>query len=588
MILKVNRLSEEPQIKDKLALIGQDRNTQQNLKNLMETTMVNLKALKENARYFLNSKWFMVPLLIVTIMSFGFTLTHPSISVDDTAMDYYYRQNELLTQGRFFQVVIDKILGIYNFRPFVLDYFAILCLIAAAVLWCSLFKKVSGNKLKLISYIFFACFFVSYPLITEIFIYMGSDFEIGLGHAMIPLILFILFSDVKKLDKPASYILASVLIALTLSLYESFADVYLFGIFAVLILRFLYSDDSQNFKDVFLRGLYYLVPLIIGIIIRFLIDTTLKFALHLGLSTNASKEIHWDRGILENLPKLFDGVVLSYCYNALVYLPITFLVITVAATLILMFWQGFKHRSLTIAVLYLGSILSLFSLTILQGVETPYRACSVFSVFTAFVFMLLLQFVEEGKFRIALKKAVVVLFCIMIIWQINDINKWFYVDYMRYEEEVNVVNLVAAEIRSNYDLDKPVVFLGDYQLSDNINQYTHAEKTSLAGKLYINLTGIEKNGKYAYKFVQTNGDSFLDWAVGWNFENNVSEAHKFFKDLGYDFQADNYEMRKEAYSLTQGKPKWPQKGSIFETDKFIVVNFGISEKFANQVKLADN
>ncbi|MGV8907004.1 MAG: glucosyltransferase domain-containing protein [Acetobacterium sp.] len=547
--------------------------------------MVNLKELKENINYFLNSRWFMILLLTVTIMSFGFTLTHPSISVDDTAMNYYYRQNELLAQGRFFQVFIDKILGIYNFRPFVLDYLAILCLAAAAVLWCSLFKKVSENKLKSIVYVFFACFFVSYPLITEIFIYMGSDFEIGLGHAMIPLILFILSSDTKKPNKPGTYILASLLIALTLSLYESFADVYLFGIFAILILRFLYSGDSRKFKAVFLRGLYFVIPLIIGVIFRVLIDMTLKLVLHLGTSTNASKEIHWDHGIMQNLPKLFEGVVLNYFYNALVYLPITFLVIAVGATIFMMFWHGFKHRSLTITVLYLGSILSLFSLTIIQGIDTPYRACLVFSVFTAFIFMLLLQFIEEGKFRIEIKKAFVVVLCIFLIWQLNDINRWFYVDYMRYEEEVNVVNQVAMEIRSNYDLEKPVVFLGDYKLSDNINQYTYVEKSSLAGILYENLTGVVSDGKYAYKFVETNGDSFLDWAVGWNFENNVSEAHKFFKDLGYDFKADNYAMREKAYLLAKDKPQWPQKGSIFETDEFIVVNFGITDKFANQVNL---
>jgi hypothetical protein len=44
-------------------------------------------------------------------------------------------------------------------------------------------------------------------------------------------------------------------------------------------------------------------------------------------------------------------------------------------------------------------------------------------------------------------------------------------------------------------------------------------------------------------------------------------------------------MREEAYSLVQDKPQWPKKGAIFETDEFIVVNFGVSDKFANQVKL---
>jgi len=37
--------------------------------------------------------------------------------------------------------------------------------------------------------------------------------------------------------------------------------------------------------------------------------------------------------------------------------------------------------------------------------------------------------------------------------------------------------------------------------------------------------------------------------------------------------------------LTKDKPQWPKKGSIFETDEFIIVNFGISDKFTNQVNL---
>lgn len=550
--------------------------------------MVNLKELNEQLRYFLHRNDFIIPILLVTIMSFGFTLTHPSISVDDTAMDYYYRQNELLTQGRFFQVLIDKVLGIYNFRPFVLDFLAILCLMAAAVLWCSLFRQITDKQLKPLVYVFFGCFFVSYPLINEIFIYMGSDFETGLGHAMIPFILFIMFLSSREplnFRKPGIFMVPSFLIALTLSLYESFAVVYLFGIFAVLILRFLYSDDSRKCIDVLKRGIYYVIPLAGGIIIRLIIVQILKLIFHLGTSTNASKEIHWDHGILANLPTLFKGVTVSFFYNGLVYLPITLLLIAIGAVLVMMVRDGFKYRSWTLTALYAGSIISIFSLTILQGVETPYRACSVFSVFVAFVFMLILQFVEVAKIRKEIKKAVLVVMCIFIVWQINDINKWFYVDYMRYEEEVNVVNQVAAEIRSNYDLDKPVVFLGDYRLSDNINQYTHVKKNSLAGKLYMNLTGNNPDGEYAYKFVQSNGDSFLDWSVGWNFSNNVSEAHKFFKDLGYDFKADDYQMREEALALTQDKPAWPEKGSIFETNAFIVVNFGITEKFENQVNL---
>ena len=50
---------------------------------------------------------------------------------------------------------------------------------------------------------------------------------------------------------------------------------------------------------------------------------------------------------------------------------------------------------------------------------------------------------------------------------------------------------------------------------------------------------------------------------------------KFFNYMGYDFKAGNRDIYEEyIVPLCEGKPEWPKKGSIFETDKYIIVNFG--------------
>ena len=55
---------------------------------------------KKSVNYFLKNKVFIVAVILITVLSFGFTITNSSIGMDDTAFDRYYQGKEMLAKGR--------------------------------------------------------------------------------------------------------------------------------------------------------------------------------------------------------------------------------------------------------------------------------------------------------------------------------------------------------------------------------------------------------------------------------------------------------------------------------------------------------
>ena len=133
--------------------------------------MENLKKEYKNVvKSFLNNKVFIVAVILVTVLSFGFTITHPSVGMDDTAFDRYYQGKEMLSIGRWGSYLVYQILDITEFVPFWIDFIASFIIMVTAVLWCVFLKKNLGDKLSDTAYIIFATVFISFPVINEIFI----------------------------------------------------------------------------------------------------------------------------------------------------------------------------------------------------------------------------------------------------------------------------------------------------------------------------------------------------------------------------------------------------------------------------------
>ena len=164
---------------------------------------------------------------------------------------------------------------------------------------------------------------------------------------------------------------------------------------------------------------------------------------------------------------------------------------------------------------------------------------------------------------------------VLIIWQANDLNKWFYVDNMRYQEELNVINNIGHYLESDFNTHKPVLFFGERELSENIKQYTNVSENAIQYKIANNFFsnfGITLKG-HRIKYVTTNGNSYINWGITAVLGEPSSQLTKFFNINGYGIKSGSREMYDEARVFIDKMPGYPQEGYIVELDDYIIVKF---------------
>lgn len=495
---------------------------------------------KENLENLINNKLILLLTFITVALSYGFALTNPSISIDDTAASLYFERGELLAQGRFFPIIVSKILGGMNFTPFWLEFVAILLIILSGLLYLCLFKKVTNDKINKICYVFFIPIFVSYPIINEIFIYNTAVITIGLGYLLtaVATILTYEFIESKK-KKPILLVLSILLMAAVISSYESFAPVFLLGMSMILFLQYLYNFNEPRFnKKQWSRYLYIFILVIATAIILEFITTTSYIVLHnITPSKNAGTVIMWLKvGILNNI-KPFIKSMLVIVYPISSYLSILILQITSIVLFIFAIIKSFIKKNYWILLFAGFLVLSIFSLSFVQGILSPFRTCQGFAIFIAFVAMIIYDQTPNK-----IKSIILISIVYLVTIQSYDLTKWFYNDNLRYQEERTVMISVAETIKRDFDAAKPVVFIGEYQQGAIIRHN------------------------------QTNGNSFINWGKS-TFDGPGTQLLKFLEMNGEYLVSPTREQYDIAWKNINNMTRWPKQGSITEYNGIIVVRF---------------
>lgn len=522
---------------------------------------------------FLKDARYSIPMLLSAAIGFSFAMTHLSIGADDTCVDRYFDGEYLLAQNRVTGYLVNRVLQVYAVKPFVPDFMCVLLLIVSSLVFSAVFKRVSNDRLHPLTYTFFTCIFISYPLIFQIFIIMGANLNICIGYALasLSIVFAVEFLNTKR---GINLLISSVILYFALSCYESFASVYLCAFSAVLVLKYLFGDDEdKNIGKVLVNGIALFIPLVIALIIYKVVGSVL--ASYIQLPNYAATGIAWEsqtQTFHEIFTGLWKGVVLKFIYSGLIFQPITSLVIAIFCGLALSIFYLIKYRKFAIVLIVFAMLLSVVSLSLLQGYATFYRSCQVFAFFTAFLLGLTLHEILQSSSRKFIKNTAVVLMTILVFRQANDLNNWFYVDYMRSEEERAMANLIAHQVKSEFGVYKPVIFTGGNGISENINSHLVIKPHTWNGKLFNSIAsrmmGYDMSG---YKFVESDMVPIYGWAIGAFGEVNT-ELLKYFKMNGHTFRQGTMEMFIEAIEISKYKPVWPAKGAIFETPTYIVVH----------------
>lgn len=220
----------------------------------------------EYAKQFLFQPRFTLPLLVVIGLCYGFVMTHLSVSTDDLWWEHYLKDGAVLGQGRYVSPLIEALFHVLRFRPFSVDFLSVIFLVFSAALLCALFKAVTGDRLNRNSYTFFACLFVSYPLIVEIFTYNGANLSVCLGYVLAAVALtenWLFLKDGKKVHAAAA-VACLVVIG---GIYESLFPVFLIGSFSILFLQ-LYVAPATDGKKLFRESLSFIAILFIASVMK--------------------------------------------------------------------------------------------------------------------------------------------------------------------------------------------------------------------------------------------------------------------------------------------------------------------------------
>lgn len=487
-------------------------------------------------KYFLKNKLFIVTIILVTILSFGFTITNPSVGMDETAFDRYYQNKEMLESGRWGSYLLYSGLGIIEFIPFWIDFLVATIIAFIAVMWCIFLKKNLQEKLSIGAYLVFATIFISFPIINESYIFSNSSLAVMLGTFLASLGIMLFYENYNNIHKKMIYLLISIILAVAFSMYEACGQIMLVSI-CITTLLMLYTNKDKKIKEIFKYAFCALGILIAGVILDEIIVKLIYMA-GVRASNEADKEISWGKyGIVESLQLIMINIVNAMRNTK--YFPVlifdTFSGIGLAISIL----QSDKKKNWMILIIFIAMFLSNFAISMLQLDSVLYRTCTSWGLFVAVIVMVAYKFLSEYKIT---KILAIIMIGMLVLQQTKTLNQLFYNDYMRYQKDLHIAYELIYDLEKDYDTSKPLVIMG------------------------TPYKGMENYG------ARSNSLSVLWWGKK-AFNDNGREFIKFLNSLGYDFKVPTDEEYEKGKIEAEKMGNYPKAGSIKELEDCIVINF---------------
>ncbi len=559
----------------------------------------------------------MAVMSLTAVCSYGFLVTHQTVGIDDTPYAYYFEEGLNAIVGRWFLYLANKVFHVAEFSPFMTDLVGVLILMAAAVVWCSLFRAICGDKVPFWGYVFFGSIFISCPLISEVYTYYLHN-GVSVGYLCTGISLCFFQECRGLLEKRETggrrrLILAglgsTVFLWAALGCYESFMVVWLLGVMLMLLTEKYMGVSRRVFSSLAAAA----AAAVAAVVLRSVMISLVIAVFGLGgmrdeaVQRSVTEMLAWmfEEGAAAKFAMVAKRLYVMYGVFAYAYYPVKIFVWSVFFMVIFSIWRGIRQRSAWIPALTAGSLFVCFLLAVIEGKATYYRTAQFLPVvcaYGAFLFMYAVHCLKEswsaeglagkesagpGKALAGAKRvfargagAAAVLMLGAVLWnQCFDMNRWFYVDWMKYEAARNTVERIAQELEKGFDTSKPVVFTGQYAIPEEIIAGAYVQygtETFFKLKRWTDpIDGhlLEKfYRKYGVWVAQTPDLSVIEW--GRNAFGDDSELVRFFAMHGYELtpytETENYPAI-EVYSLDL--PSFPKEGSIVDMGDYIIVHF---------------
>lgn len=519
-------------------------------------------SLKQGFKKFLLNPLYIFPVLISTILCYAYYLTHETVTIDSLSSDRYYH-GLLVAQGRLTATIIENYLGFEHLPIAVENIIGLICFILGATVFCIIFDKAKPQS-NVLPYTFSTCLYITFPLMNEYFMFKGSVLTTG---GSILLVSFALYFALKIKNLIASILISSIFIFFAYSWYESFILVYIGAVFLLLILL---ADGQKSQKELFFNGFWLAPTLFLGFSLEEIISNAIINLCNITQDNNNAVGTAW-LSSSATLKSFFYDFIYSFVSKIFCYAPFTILFIFLAVAFVLMILQTKSTKKPILIFFYLGLALTVFFLSIYRGAESAYRTEQGIPFYISAITLLLSSKIINSNGKKALKIIASLSLVIILTVQICSSNYWYHVNVLRDKEEKQVVCNIAKDLEK-YDKNKPVIFIGYYQLSNNIEDKYTVKKDSVAGRI-INYTSKKAKKSYAYTACQTSISSYISWSI-YSFSSANVELKKFFNSCGYDFKLGTNEQFEEATKKYINIPSYNDSGYILDAGDYIVVKVG--------------
>ena len=395
--------------------------------------------MKQEFGYFLKNAKFRAALGLTLLLSYGYAIATTRVSIDSLEGDRYIGTGGvMLSTGRFGMNLWAAVLGYGRAEPsyaFGIDLLAALLLALAAVSFCALLRKAAQDRISMFGYGLFACLFVSYPLMNEIWEYSGANVCVCGGYLLDAAALNLLW-DARQPGVPwrgraLRMGAAALCLMVVCSSYESLAAVFVQAVFALLTLEQLLAAERPRLAAVLTEGLWYAAALVGGLCLRVLVTSGIHLVLPPQAAANGATEILWAFYPFVYLAKLLvKSILINYALRGCFYLPIAELAVAALVFIVLVIALAVRKKRPLLLLTGAGMLLSLVLLSFVQGKCSPYRTCQVFALFVALAGLAVYEVLRRAAARRAVLLGSVQLLAVLLcLHQAMYLNHLLAVDY---------------------------------------------------------------------------------------------------------------------------------------------------------------
>lgn len=542
------------------------------------------------AQKLFQSKKYIICMLVTLFATFGSLLVKPTIGIDDTAWKVYFLDGVAPVMGRWVLFILNKIIPIAEYNPFIVELLFLFFFFISATLWVILLKRIIADHVSEWTYVFFGCAFLAAPITSEVVTYYLAN-GIFIGFGFTALAVWYLWDSFEKGitgRKRVQKVVASGLwLWLALGCYESFIIVYMVAICVCYCF-----DRGIKSKEEKIPVLPVLIHTLLAGILCVVLRSVWTQLMIVLFSLQDQINILDYRGIgdilnyfsagngAQDIALIFKQFFVKYYINAVVYKPITFLVMGFGLLGLWALIRSIQKKDFIILLSVIGAMIMPWMLTILEGYATYYRTSQYIVLMNAVIVPVAALMLEKVKDKRYIKAIGFFLAVLLVYHEAHEMNYWLKVDQDKYEDACRTADAVALEIIRDYDENLPICIVGEYNVPEAIASKSYcptwSKRTTIA-TWAIGLLDEEMIQDYmepaGYRFAETPLLSVIKWGSVAFYATDI-EMVKFWENRGFQFIVDrnpeHYLYGKEL--LEEGMPSWPEKGSILQMEDCIIVN----------------